>query len=199
MSFVFSFEGLESDVKTNNMPGPGPGPSESVSAISNQPADVESDEIVFEVNSNQKSSMDNFTHIKISSELEIKCCVFIEPKEYRNYDILKGKYEGGGKIWECSIDLAKYVNDNFPNIYNSESSSSSSSCCLELGCGHGVPGLVTLRHGYKVYFTDFNKDVLYLTHKNVVMNSNPTTSTSTSTRYFYGDWLKLSDNNLKQK
>ena len=70
-------------------------------------------------------------------------------------DIIPGVYEGGLKEWEASHDLVQYV----------ESASSglgalSSLRVLELGCGHGLPGIAALRRGAAVAFTDLNVEVL---------------------------------------
>ena len=70
-------------------------------------------------------------------------------------DIIPGVYEGGLKEWEASHDLVRYV----------ESASSglgalSALRVLELGCGHGLPGIAALRRGAAVAFTDLNVEVL---------------------------------------
>lgn len=69
-------------------------------------------------------------------------------------DLIPGKYEGGLKIWECSLDLLKFlqnkfIHTNLSNIYT-----------LELGCGHGFPGLYMLLKNSFVVFNDFNNEVL---------------------------------------
>jgi hypothetical protein len=67
-----------------------------------------------------------------------------------NYDLIPGVYEGGSKVWECSVDLSEYLLDK-----------SISGCALELGCGHGFPGIIALLKGcYPVVFTDYNSNVL---------------------------------------
>ncbi len=59
-------------------------------------------------------------------------------QNYDDYDIIPHVYEGGYKIWECSIDLATYfVNYHKTYVVNGEGKS-----VLELGCGQGVPGLI---------------------------------------------------------
>ena len=48
-------------------------------------------------------------------------------------DLVPGIYEGGFKLWECSIDLIQYfveTNARFDGMR-----------VLELGCGHGLPGI----------------------------------------------------------
>ena len=46
---------------------------------------------------------------------------------------MTGVYEGGLKIWECSIDLASFVASGIDV---------KSLNVLELGCGAGLPGIV---------------------------------------------------------
>ncbi|GAB6020526.1 Histidine protein methyltransferase 1, variant 2 [Chamberlinius hualienensis] len=98
-------------------------------------------------------------------------------------DLIPGEYEGGFKIWECSIDLIKYLSDTKltfePDVK-----------VLELGCGAGLPGIYCLSQGASVHFQDYNEEVLCMTTiPNVFINSkfypkiNPH-----SCRYFSGDW-----------
>jgi tRNA G26 N,N-dimethylase Trm1 len=208
MSFTFSFADLDSDLKvTESVVAP-----ITVYESKHELVDIPSDEIVFDSICPQTNA--GIGNIRISDELQVSYVLNNDPQEYGNYDIVKGKYEGGGKIWECSIDLAKYVYSRFTSSNSSCSSFSSyrPGLCLELGCGHGIPGLVALRLEYQVYFTDFNKEVLRVTHENVLLNNNNYNDNSNSNdkshlcssdafssheRYFYGDWLSLSDHKLK--
>ena len=70
--------------------------------------------------------------------------------------IVKGVYEGGLKIWECSIDLADFLH-HAVEVAGTEPASISTterstklifphdSSVLELGCGHGLPAITALR------------------------------------------------------
>jgi len=69
-------------------------------------------------------------------------------------DIIPGIYEGGLKVWECSIDLCYYLAEQLNHIYNNnnvhenngiEQALSMNGSTLELGCGHGLPGCLILR------------------------------------------------------
>jgi len=68
------------------------------------------------------------------------------------YDVIKGVNEGGAKIWECSIDLMKYMQDTVMI---------KDKVVMELGCGIGMPGLLAHKMGAKsVHFQDYNTEVL---------------------------------------
>lgn len=85
-----------------------------------------------------------------------------------NTDLVPGKYEGGLKLWECAIDLV--------NILQGEVKDGRLSFrgkrVLELGCGHGLPGVYACLKGASlVHFQDFNVEVLRsLTIPNVSAN-----------------------------
>lgn len=101
-----------------------------------------------------------------------------------NFDIVPGVYEGGMKVWECSIDLAGYV-DNRLSI-------DSDTRVLELGCGAGLPGLVACLKGASVDFQDYNKEVLQLvTIPNAFANIR--SRVNEWCRFFAGDWSALAD------
>ncbi len=72
----------------------------------------------------------------------------------KNKDLIPGQYEGGIKIWECSLDLCKFLPD-YIGWYNMKDLR-----VLELGCGHGLPGIYFLLKNSFVLFQDFNKEVL---------------------------------------
>lgn len=98
-------------------------------------------------------------------------------------DLIPGKYEGGLKIWECSIDLATYLVEN--------SSIIKGYTVLELGCGAGLPGIVAYLHGASVTFQDFNPEVLeYSTLPNTVLNTERSNLSKIAEMcsYLHGDW-----------
>ncbi|XP_010527454.1 PREDICTED: histidine protein methyltransferase 1 homolog [Tarenaya hassleriana] len=108
-----------------------------------------------------------------------------------NSDLVPGVYEGGLKLWEGSIDLVKILekevhNGNLPF---------SGKRVLELGCGHGLPGIYScLKNADAVHFQDFNAEVLRcLTIPNLNANlseksASASTSGSSEVRFFSGDW-----------
>jgi SAM-dependent methyltransferase len=102
-------------------------------------------------------------------------------------DIVPGRYEGGLKVWECARSLAELVFEKSavppPSLFEGAR-------VLEIGCGHGLPGLAALCHGRaaSVHFCDFNEDVLRaVTMPNVLRNRG----TLAGARFFAGDWREL--------
>jgi len=109
-----------------------------------------------------------------------KCLKLIDefPNTY-NSDLIPGTYEGGFKLWECTLDLLEYLSEN--SIYYKEKS------VLDLGCGTGLLGIFTLISGArKVDFQDFNKEVLInTTMSNVLINCKEGLDVC---KYYSGDW-----------
>ncbi|KAL2469424.1 putative methyltransferase family protein [Abeliophyllum distichum] len=114
-----------------------------------------------------------------------------------NSDLVPGKYEGGLKLWEGSLDLVKALSSEMQDGQLSFAGKR----ILELGCGHGLPGIFAcLKGAATVHFQDFNAEVLqYLTIPNVNANIlkksqylatdvNECSSVQADTRFFAGDW-----------
>ncbi len=81
-------------------------------------------------------------------------------------DLIPGQYEGGYKLWECSIDLAEYLvlhrNELLQTVIP-RSIGTHPLRILELGCGIGLPGLVVRRilpENTQLWLSDFNDSVL---------------------------------------
>ena len=91
----------------------------------------------------------------------------LDGKQSSTSDLVKGKYEGGAKLWECAIDLCEYL-----LRMTTDKESLKNANVLELGCGHGLPGIVCVKLGAgHVTFADYNPDVLRsLTVPNVRAN-----------------------------
>jgi len=85
-------------------------------------------------------------------------------------DLIPGVYEGGLKVWECSVDLCRFLTRVIDDLSNNNDASSSSSTddadwnillaavgrslgpsgsTMELGCGHGLPGCLILRENIR--------------------------------------------------
>ncbi|KAB1213561.1 hypothetical protein CJ030_MR5G010492 [Morella rubra] len=113
-----------------------------------------------------------------------------------NSDLVPGKYEGGLKLWEGSLDLVKAL--------QSEVKNGNLTFCekrvLELGCGHGLPGIFACLQGAAaVHFQDFNAEVIRcLTIPNVNANLSEkepsianVTGSSGEVRFYAGDWSEI--------
>ncbi|XP_032878934.1 histidine protein methyltransferase 1 homolog [Amblyraja radiata] len=77
-------------------------------------------------------------------------------------DLLPGVYEGGLKIWECTVDLVEYMAGiDLQGLK-----------VLDLGCGAGLLGIAALSKGAAcVHFQDYNSEVLeQLTIPNVALS-----------------------------
>ncbi|XP_042969081.1 histidine protein methyltransferase 1 homolog [Carya illinoinensis] len=116
-----------------------------------------------------------------------------------NSDLVPGIYMKicGLKLWEGSLDLVKAL--------SSEVKNGNLSFCgkrvLELGCGHGLPGVFACLEGAAaVHFQDFNAEVIrFLTIPNVnanLLEKNQPSEANVSNsggelRFFAGDWSEI--------
>jgi predicted nicotinamide N-methyase len=118
-------------------------------------------------------------------------------------DLVKGAYEGGAKLWECAVDLTEYL---LAELADGGDFKINGSNVLELGCGHGLPGIACALLGAKqVVFQDYNPDVLRtLTVPNARANGlmrfdvdkseNDEKKTNCHCRFLGGDWGSLAHN-----
>ncbi|KAI6693964.1 hypothetical protein NL676_021674 [Syzygium grande] len=111
-----------------------------------------------------------------------------------NSDLVPGKYEGGLKLWEGSIDLVKALQSEIQAGHLSFSGKR----VLELGCGHGLPAIFACLEGAPtVHLQDFNAEVLRcLTVPNVDANLKKSQAPGCSLaerdiRFFGGDWSSV--------
>lgn len=119
-----------------------------------------------------------------------------------NSDLVPGKYEGGLKLWEGSLDLARTLHSEV----REGRLMLGGKRVLELGCGHGLPGIFTgLEGAAAIHFQDFNAEVLrYLTIPNVkanltkvlsqrqtLLNNKSEMNISPDVRFFAGDWSEI--------
>jgi SAM-dependent methyltransferase len=129
---------------------------------------------------------------KETNKIELKDGVsYLEYKEanhscYKNSDLVPAIYEGGYKLWECSLDILNYIQTgiNFNGL-----------SVLEIGCGIGLPGLYCLLQGAHVVFQDFNEDVIVNSTSPTVMNNLKRLGKehlSSHAKFIYGDWKGIS-------
>lgn len=109
-------------------------------------------------------------------------------------DLIPGKYEGGFKLWECALDLCSFLCKEFRIKSLGEGKPLQGKRVLELGCGHGLPGVLCLLAGAEVHFQDYNHEVITcLTMANVHVNSQQYLKNSPSVRFFAGEWMEVGD------
>lgn len=119
--------------------------------------------------------------------------MIVDEIEREGTDIIPGRYGGGLKVWECSLDLCRYIwsqRDCMKVRY-----------ALEIGCGHGLPGCLILRIGIqsgspiKVLFADLNDFVLKgVTIPNIILNTKGFAEENVVNSFVLGagDWLEMS-------
>ncbi|CEF60006.1 Histidine protein methyltransferase 1 homolog [Strongyloides ratti] len=98
-------------------------------------------------------------------------------KDIDKSDLVPNIYEGGFKIWECTLDMCNYITNNC---------NFKGKTILDLGCGAGLSGICALHlEASYVYFQDFNDVVLKCyTEKNVEINGY----NKNQAKYISGDW-----------
>ena len=117
----------------------------------------------------------------------------------KTHDLVNGKYEGGFKVWECSVDLAKYLYSNYTTDLSELS-------IFEIGCGHALPSLSLLKKLISVkslkvinlYLQDYNRDcielITYLNVKKFLVDNSELLKVNLeklNIKFVYGDWKSL--------
>ena len=102
-----------------------------------------------------------------------------------NTDLIPGKYEGGLKIWECSLDLIDFLPSVFANLPGVDKAT-----VLDLGCGHGFGGLYFALKGANVVFQDFNPEVLEQITKSYIIQIKEKYNVDLMNKCMFasGDW-----------
>eukprot|EP00099_Drosophila_melanogaster_P017792 NP_608740.2 uncharacterized protein Dmel_CG17219 [Drosophila melanogaster] len=119
----------------------------------------------------------------------------LRKSEENHSDLISGVYEGGAKIWECTEDLLLYLSEKYEDSFWKEKR------VLDLGCGCGLLGIYAMKHGARVDFQDYNKDVLeYITYPNILLNLDDSLSEDeklkfldNSTTLYSGDWSHFAE------
>ena len=76
---------------------------------------------------------------------------YAPPNDLVANEVVPGVYEGGFQLWECTLDLLKFM----------EEMDLAGKSVYELGCGRGLPGIYASLHGAtRVVLQDFNKEVI---------------------------------------
>ncbi|XP_012528157.1 histidine protein methyltransferase 1 homolog isoform X2 [Monomorium pharaonis] len=118
---------------------------------------------------------------KITQNLTDQNCKIIVEAESKHSDLIPAKYEGGLKIWECTFDLGQYILEKEIELKDK--------LVMDLGCGAGLIGLLSLRKSSIVHFQDYNAEVLkFVTIPNVILNFDDHMTTLTKCEFYAGDW-----------
>ncbi|KAJ4748472.1 Histidine protein methyltransferase 1 [Rhynchospora pubera] len=154
---------------------------------SNKPSPPPCTQVLFSQSQSQSQSLDS-DPILINDSLTLykgRVSTF-DVFGVANSDLLPGKYEGGLKLWEGSLDLVRFL---YTEIQKG-SLSLKGMRVLEIGCGHGLPGILTILEGASlVHFQDFNAEVLKcLTIPNVKRNMSKELA---ELGFFAGDWSEV--------
>ncbi|KAK9845625.1 hypothetical protein WJX84_006091 [Apatococcus fuscideae] len=185
---------------------------EGVTPASAQPAQPSGEAVAVEVNAGGRVSRGSIDLDEVSVHPELTllkrrltsedAAELLGESEITGNDLIPGKYEGGFKLWECAVDLASFLSKEWqigmrlgpgPMKGPSMGQTLSGKRVLELGCGHGLPGIVALINGAEVHFQDFNSQVLEgVTAPNIEANlaslPGEVQQACGSPRYFAGDW-----------
>ncbi|RQX72620.1 putative chromosome 1 ORF-a, related protein, partial [Toxoplasma gondii CAST] len=92
--------------------------------------------------------------------------------------VTEGKYEGGLALWECTWDLVRF-------LLKLRRSDLQDAHVLDLGCGHGLAGLLMIQRGAgAVVFQDLNEEVLLsVTAPTVALNMETADEVSMKTMH----------------
>lgn len=159
------------------------------------------DYVTIDLNSGQESSTDISPLLQVCSNVGTRSDGILQDINRQNTDLLPGVYEGGLKVWECSIDLCRHLALHCDELL------AEGSKILELGCGHALPSCFLLREGLlrnrnmMVMLTDYNDFVLEgVSLSNIVLNTRELVNTEKldsviSERIVVGagDWMSMSN------
>lgn len=91
----------------------------------------------------------------------------------------------GQKIWECSHDLCLML-QRVPLAPSTR--------VLELGCGHGLPGLICLSKGCQVHFQDYSHETIENVTRQTILLNQPSKLESCS--FSSGEWSNFESDSL---
>lgn len=140
----------------------------------------------------------------------------------QTHDLVPGKYEGGLKVWELSIDMARLIYnlgdssivshpdaESIKSLFTHFIENDSELRVLELGCGHALPSLSVVkllsllninkkRVKVSIWLQDFNKNIIktitYLNAKRFLVDMD--SNIDCEFKFVYGDWSQLVERNI---
>jgi SAM-dependent methyltransferase len=113
----------------------------------------------------------------------------------RNKDLIPGQYEGGIKVWECSLDLCNFL-PGYIGWYDLNNLK-----VLELGCGHGLPGIYFLLRNSYVMFQDFNEEIIDKITVEYInqINNSKNINLFDKVGMISGDWAEFKERSIQEK
>jgi predicted nicotinamide N-methyase len=114
------------------------------------------------------------------------------------HDVIAGVYEGGMKIWECSVDIIRFFVENHETLFGHDKDHPNHHphhihnhvSILELGSGHSLPSIQLSKYFTNPLLTlsDYNLETFRnVTVPNVIRNRVDVNRC----RFYYGDWWTL--------
>ena len=130
--FTFSFFGAAEDAEAVDVTSPAQ--SRRVEAVSFLPAEL----VPARPREFYETALSEFVTLQLAGGVQLRRTsrppATLPAGYLESHDVVSGKYEGGFKVWECSLDLVQYILSEVPEV---SSASSQPLRVLELGCGRG--------------------------------------------------------------
>mmetsp|Transcript_1195 Transcript_1195/g.2883 ORF Transcript_1195/g.2883 Transcript_1195/m.2883 type:complete len:298 (+) Transcript_1195:109-1002(+) len=137
-------------------------------------------------NVDPENSVRRWHSFVVSDSLRLEAMQDASEAQAHHTDVDPGKYEGGLKLWECTLDLLRFLDANSTTFCQLGTQ------VLDLGCGQGLLGCWALQKGCQVDFQDLNREVLVKqTLPNAVRNTGLSAQElygSGRAKLFAGDW-----------
>lgn len=108
----------------------------------------------------------------------------------KDQDVINEIYEGGFKIWECTMDLIDFFKTEKRN------SILKGATILDVGCGQGILGILGLKYDAEfILFQDYNAEVLkYCALPNIKANfENEWDNIAKKIAFLSGDWMNMNE------
>lgn len=129
--------------------------------------------------------------------------ITLPPVAATQSDLIPAVYEGGLRLWECSLDLLGFLSTDLLSVVQQARS------IVELGCGHALPGILAARLAtaaaaavadttaesadtipVRLYLSDFNEEVLR-TVTAINIRANLTPEQQAEVVLVAGDWVDV--------
>jgi len=152
MSFKFNFQAVDS--------------TPALAVVREKIDEIKAEEVIY-ITARKEAAESKLEDLVLTPDISLKkgvktsqqASILLESQDLRSSDLVPGKYEGGLKLWECAVDLAKHLCERWSLQGNaskfqvlSQARNFEGRHAMELGCGHGLPGLLAAKLGMEVHF-----------------------------------------------